>query len=169
MNSNDYITIKEYADIRGCSTSAVYKRLSTTLQPFVIVENGKKYLKREVLQMEGVVNPSHEVSTNPSSTPLQPSTEKGNEEQIKDNESKIIELLEKQIEDLKEQLKKQEDKSKEEIEFLREQIKIKDIQIDQQQKLNAMSLGNEKILTEPKESNIIEENKKGFLKRLFNK
>ena len=47
--SKDYITIKEYAELRGCSTSAVYKRLTNTLKPYLIIENGTRYLKKQIL------------------------------------------------------------------------------------------------------------------------
>lgn len=171
--SKDYITIKEYAELRGCSTSAVYKRLTNTLKPYLIIENGKRYLKKQILIDEELLTPPQPSS----STPPQPSTQRANEEvviEVKDNkeviqdsDNKIILLLEKQIEDLKEQLKKQEEKTREEINFLRNQIEVKDRLIDQQQQLNAMTLEQNKSLTEPTEKNIIEENKTGFFKKLF--
>ena len=48
MKNNEYLTIKEYAEIRGVSASAVYKRLSTSLQPYVETVEGKKVLKYQV-------------------------------------------------------------------------------------------------------------------------
>jgi len=161
--SKDYITIKEYAELRGCSTSAVYKRLTNTLKPYLIIENGTRYLKKQILIDEELLTPPQPSS----STPPQPSTQRASEEVIRDTESKIVVLLEKQIDDLKEQLRKQEEKAKEEIDFLRNQIEVKDRLIDQQQQLNAMTLEQNKSLTEPTEKNIIEENKTGFFKRLF--
>ena len=47
-------TIAEYSSLRGCSTTATYKRLETTLKPYVVVKNGMKYIKKEVLEDEGI-------------------------------------------------------------------------------------------------------------------
>ena len=43
-NTPDKITVSQYAKIRGVSAQSVYKRLTTSLQPFLIVDNGKKYI-----------------------------------------------------------------------------------------------------------------------------
>ena len=48
------ISISEYAQVRGCSVAAVYKRLDGTLKPFVKVINNKKYLTSDVLELEGI-------------------------------------------------------------------------------------------------------------------
>ena len=48
------LTIAEYSSLRGCSTTATYKRLETTLKPYVVVKNGMKYIKKEVLEDEGI-------------------------------------------------------------------------------------------------------------------
>ena len=48
------ISISEYAQARGCSVTAVYKRLDGTLKPFVKVINNKKYLTSDVLDLEGI-------------------------------------------------------------------------------------------------------------------
>lgn len=48
-----YITIAEYADIRGVTTPAVYKRLEKALKPWYREINGKKYLLSSVLYEEG--------------------------------------------------------------------------------------------------------------------
>ena len=38
------VTIKEYAALTGTSKNAVYKKLETSLKPFVIKENGRTFL-----------------------------------------------------------------------------------------------------------------------------
>ena len=48
------ISISEYAQVRGCSVAAVYKRLDGTLKPFVKVINNKKFLTSDVLELEGI-------------------------------------------------------------------------------------------------------------------
>ena len=40
----DYITISEAAAIAGVSTQAIYKRLTTSLQPYVATVNGRKMI-----------------------------------------------------------------------------------------------------------------------------
>lgn len=94
MTNKDYLTISEYAKIKGCSTSAVYKRLSTTLQPFTTMVDGKKALKIEVLQYDDKKKYST-VDNQPSSTPLQP--------EKKENEEVISSLL-RQLEEKDKQL-----------------------------------------------------------------
>ena len=48
------ISISEYAQARGCSVAAVYKRLDGTLKPYVKIINGKKFLTSDVLELEGI-------------------------------------------------------------------------------------------------------------------
>ena len=105
MDKEKYISIKEYADLRGCSTSAVYKRLSTTLQPYVIMVDGKKMLKSEVLEVEDF-NPSSTPPQPFSSTPPQPSSIPP---LLEEDKERIIKVLEDRIEELKEQLNKVEE------------------------------------------------------------
>ena len=51
-NQNDLITISEYARIRGVTTSAVYKRLKTTLNKYLVEIGNRKFLLKEVLNEE---------------------------------------------------------------------------------------------------------------------
>lgn len=48
----DYLTIAEYAKIKGISTTAVYKKLNGSLKPFTTVVNGKKCLLSTVLSID---------------------------------------------------------------------------------------------------------------------
>lgn len=48
----EYITVAEYAEARGVSTAAVYKRLENTLAPWYRVVDGKKLLLSSVLKEE---------------------------------------------------------------------------------------------------------------------
>ena len=45
----EYLTIKEYAEIKGVSVQSVYKRLNGTLKPFLSTIKGRKMLSREAL------------------------------------------------------------------------------------------------------------------------
>lgn len=58
MNREEYLTIKEYAELKGISVQAVYKKLNGTLQPYVEVVEGRKVLKREVLEKTFSTKPS---------------------------------------------------------------------------------------------------------------
>lgn len=51
MNQGDLLTVAEVAERCGKSKQAIYSRMSTTLQPFVQVLNGKKYLHISVLEV----------------------------------------------------------------------------------------------------------------------
>ena len=65
------LTISEYSKIRGCSVSAVYKRLkspSNNIHNYVVVEEGQTYLKEEILDYEGL----RKEDPTPSSTTTQP-------------------------------------------------------------------------------------------------
>lgn len=51
MNQDELITVAEAAERCGKSKQAIYNRMSTNLQPFVQVLNGKKYLHISVLEV----------------------------------------------------------------------------------------------------------------------
>ena len=56
----DLLTISEYSKARGCSVSAVYKRLkspSNKIHDFVVKEDGQTFLKAEILDFEGLRRP----------------------------------------------------------------------------------------------------------------
>ena len=72
---NELLTINEYRKIRGCSVSAVYKRLkspSNRIHDFVVKEDGQTFLKAEILDLEGLRRPDPEeaaIEETPSNTP----------------------------------------------------------------------------------------------------
>ena len=67
---SDYITIAEYAKIRGCSKQAVYSRLNNALKDFVQEVDGKKVLSvkaltaEELTKLEQGLNQGHSTNTN---------------------------------------------------------------------------------------------------------
>ena len=90
---SEYISVKDYAMLKGISKSAVYKKLSTTLQPYVEVVEGKKMLKIQCLtesELKRYSTNSGKVF-NPNSTIL--------EEQLRAKD-KQIESLQEQIKEL---------------------------------------------------------------------
>ena len=96
----EYLTIAEYAEIRGISKQAVYKQLNNKLKPFLIVVESRKYIHINALTAEeqarlfGVEQPFEQ----PLNNPFQPLFEKELEEK-----NKTIESLLRQIENLQEQ------------------------------------------------------------------
>ena len=57
---SDLLTISEYSKIRGCSVSAVYKRLkspSNRIHNFVVIQDDQTYLKAEIIAEEGLQAP----------------------------------------------------------------------------------------------------------------
>lgn len=135
MNA-EYLTIKEYANIREVSVSAVYKRLDKSLQPYLEVVEGKKMLKRTVLEDEGLIEASTQVEEN-SSTPLQPASTLW-EEQIKTKD--------KQIEALNEQIKELQESNKNKDEFIQEQSKKLTELLEQS---NILLQNNQMLLAQP--------------------
>lgn len=119
----DLLTIAEYSKLRGCSVSAVYKRLkspSNKIHNYVVQEDGQTFLKAEILAAEGLSplaategpppDRRSEAGSNPSTTPLTPDEKVENpvEEGIGALAIKVLEqqLAEKdrQIEDLNRRL-----------------------------------------------------------------
>ena len=68
-----YLTVSEYAKLKGISTTAVYKKLNGSLKPFQTVVNGKKCLLSTVLELDekevsNQVSNLFETVSNPAAT-----------------------------------------------------------------------------------------------------
>lgn len=50
MDHQEYLTIKEFAELAGVSTQSVYKRLATSLQPYVKEVANQRMLNMQALQ-----------------------------------------------------------------------------------------------------------------------
>ena len=83
MNNAELFTVKEVADILGCSVQAVYNRLEKDFKPYLKIENGKKHIDRAVLQL---IQPQEDSS------------------EFKTNFKEVLKLLEKQNEQLSNEL-----------------------------------------------------------------
>lgn len=96
MKNENYITVSEYAALKGISKQAVYKQLNNKLQPFLIVVDGRKYIDRAALtEVENQKLNEVEQPLNNQSQPFL-------ESQIAEKD-KVIESLLRQIENLQEQ------------------------------------------------------------------
>ena len=101
--NKDYITISQYAEIKGISKQAAYKKLNNQLKDSLILIDNKKCLKIEVLdeverqELNRVEQPLNRVEQ-PLNNQFQPLFEKELEEK-----NKTIDSLLRQIENLQEQ------------------------------------------------------------------
>lgn len=104
MNNNEYLSVSQYAELKGISKQAVYKQLNNKLKPFLIVVDGKKYIDKAVLtegdnpqlnnQQPPVEQPVEQHATNQIQLLL--------EQQLAEKDTTIQSLL-RQIENLQEQ------------------------------------------------------------------
>lgn len=100
IENKEYITIAEYAEIKGISKQAVYKQLNNKLKPFLIVVESKKHLKIEVLNEveKQSLNQVKQPNEQPFNNQIQPVLMAELEEK-----NKTIESLLRQVESLTEQ------------------------------------------------------------------
>lgn len=100
MEKEKYISVSQYAEIKGISKQAVYKQLNNKLKPFLIMVENRKCLKIEVLneveqqQLNKVEQPIEQQFNNS----IQPFFQTQLEEK-----DKIIQSLLRQVESLQEQ------------------------------------------------------------------
>ena len=102
-NEKQYITVAEYAEIKGISKQAVYKQLNNKLKDYVEIVENKKCLKISVL--EGSVQPhstKDEQPIQPVSTEVEQPIQPVWEAQLKEKDKTIDSLL-RQIEALQKQ------------------------------------------------------------------
>lgn len=60
MDNTKYYTVKEFAELSGTTQQAVYKRLNGTLKDYVVIANGKKYIKATALNEHSTPEPKPE-------------------------------------------------------------------------------------------------------------
>lgn len=149
----EYLTIKEYAKLKGISTQYVYKLLPTKLQPYVATVANRKCLKSQALEVEfatKVGNNSCKLETdfvNNSATVANSdniSSSYSNEEEFK----RINNRNEQIIDDLREQLKEKDKQLNELTNHIAEQsLKIAEL-FENNQKLQ---LNYQLLLSDVKE------------------
>ena len=130
----EYLSIKDFALAAGVSTQSIYKRLSTSLQPYVVEVDNKKMLKKQALKdVYGVENKDELPTVEQES--YQHVTNRFATEEIKRllNE---IEKKDRRIEMLEADLEKEREDAKAERERIYSLF-------DQQQKLVAMRYSQE--------------------------
>ena len=99
----EYLTVAEYAEIKGISKQAVYKQLNNKLNNYVETVEGKKCLKISILEENIQPNSTKvEQPIQPISTEVEQPIQPFLEAQIKEKDKTIDSLL-RQIEALQEQ------------------------------------------------------------------
>lgn len=168
----DYLTIKEFAELKGVSKTAVYKRLNTTLKPHLTVINGVKHINRKALDEE--VTPANSTNTVNFKPTVEPTVESGAES----NFLKIrLTEKEEQINKLNEQIKELTESNKEKDKFIQE-LSLKLVELTQQSHIllqnNQVLLSDKTTITKEQNINDVarageveETEKKSLFKRLF--
>ena len=177
--NNDYISVKEYAQLKGVSPQSVYKQLSTKLATYVVMVENRKMLKKEVLETlenKGVEAQFNQVDNQVDNQVEKLSTNFNSEELIRINQrnEKIIDELRAQIEEKDKQIKEQSQhiielsdrvatlfENSQKIEF--------SYQLLLNEKNQDNDIENEDISARAiDEAEEIKPEKKGFFRRLFN-
>ena len=167
-----YLTVSEYAKLKGISTTAVYKKLNGSLKPFQTVVNGKKCLLSTVLELDekeisNQVSNQFETVSNPATT----ATEKAIQALIEQLQEK-----DKQIERLQAEMEELRTTGAEKDRFIQEQATKLSLLLEQSQELqrnNQILLGYSQAKPKEEEPEAIEpkreEPKKSIWKRIFRK
>ena len=109
----DYYTIKEYAEIKGCTSQYIYRIAHTKLKPYVIEVEGKLCIKKEAL--EEISNQSTNKETNQPTT-VESGTDKASSFTYEEEMRRINKRNEEIIDELREQIKDRDARLKEQTE-----------------------------------------------------
>ena len=194
----DYLSISEYSKLKGVTYQAVYKKLNGIFEPFVVVVNGHKMLKKSILE-ENFFNKSStdnfnkiELSSTKSLTDEEESltVEKNSStsasaqaeiERINRRNEEIIDDLRAQLKDKDAQIKEMNDKIISLFETNQRLLENnQSLQLNYQMLLGATADATKEVInadeneeSAPVENDIInqpeeKQTKKGFWQRLFN-
>ena len=184
---SDLLTISEYSKVRGCSVSAVYKRLkspSNRIHNFVVRQDGKIFLKAEIVAEEELLSGS---TTNPprSDRKIEGSktTPKPVEEVEEVEEGAVEEGIGAQALRILEQQLAQKDKEIEDLnrrleEAARHEREITDRMAELAAQANELQRNNQILLAQAQQRPLLEEapeappapaapEKKSFWKKIF--
>lgn len=106
MANKKYLTISEFAKIKGVSNQAVYKQLSTKLSKYVVEVDNKKMLRFQVIADLGL----NQVDNNSLNV----------DNQV-DNQDDFFQFLKKQIEEKDKQIAKLQQNAEEKDRYIQEQ------------------------------------------------
>ena len=147
----NYISISEYANLKGITKQAVYKRLNKDLKPYLKEFNGKKMLNKAVIALND--------STESTAVDKPEMVEKVEKVEVLDVLVKQLEMKDKQIEVLQTQLAAANRQIEESARHIQQQSESLTKLLEQSQQLN---YNNQVLLKEQNE-------KRSFLKFLKHK
>jgi hypothetical protein len=151
---NGYISIQEYAKIKGISTQAVYKQLTTKLTTYVVEVDNHKMLKISVLDEDLNNQVDNRVANH--------STKVDNQVAI---DSRYIERLEKDIEYLRKTLDEERQAHREDNARHTAEIERLTTAIINEQSLRLVTA--KEAIEDTATDEAPPEKKQGFFKRLF--
>ncbi len=152
---NDYITIKQFAELAGVSPQSIYKKIrkpNNPIQPYIKTVEGVKYIRRAALDV--LYN-----SPNIPKAEAKPEQSKNTADGMK----RLLDILEEQLREARRQIDKKDEiiaAQTAQISNLLERVAEANQIINQQQQLAAI---NTKALSAAKEK----ETRPSILKRLF--
>jgi len=117
----EYLTISEYSKIKGVSYQATYKKLNGTLKPYVEVVNGRKVLKKSILD-DAFLTPTSTLKMNVNERSL-------NEFERSETQGSPRADIDGASSSTRAEIERINRRNEEIIDDLRQQIKDKDIQI----------------------------------------
>lgn len=168
--NEEYISIKEFAELAGVSVQAVYKRLNNQLNPYIKLVENRKMLKKSALyevygiKVEQPIQPNHSTNSTEYSTKVE--------------SVETVKLLQKTVEILENELKIKnqqiETLQKENSELSRQLLELSgkvgdSLQGIVQTQLADKMIEGKKILThsDQEKPEQAEEKTKGLFTRLF--
>lgn len=163
MKKKDKYTVAEVARLLDVSTTAIYKRLKLDLKPYLVIENGKKYILHSFFE-ENEVSNKFEIVSNEVSNKFESSLEHQEQESEfsvvlsalsaeLEKKDEVINSLQTQIENLQKELNKRD-------EFIMAQTDKFAMLLENSQKLQAMTQQNLLSAEKPKEENTAQEEKR---------
>ena len=186
--SKNYLTVKEFAEERSCSTQYVYKLLQTKLQPYVVMVEGKKCIDIKALEVfseTDATNHATNFATNFATEFATPSASNIDEElkrinarnedliddlraQIKEKDAQIQQMNEKLINLFETNQRLMENNQKLQLNYQMllgdgKNIEV-DAEVNEQESRAGVELEEEiEVKKEPEQAK-----KRGFFSRLFN-
>lgn len=144
--SNDtFISISEYAKLRGVSVAAVYKRLDGTLKPYTKTINGKKCISKRAFELDGIQQVIEGFQPGLNTVETRQAQDKAEEEATAPADAALLKALEalqnqlsekdKQIERLQEETADLRRSAAEKDKFIQEQSNRLSLLLEQSQEL----------------------------------
>lgn len=154
MSNNDYLTIAEYAKIKGITKQAVYKQLNNQLKEFLIVVEGKKYINKAALSTD----------RQPKTTTVEQPVEQPVEQLFNESLMLVIDTLKGQLEAKDRQIA-EKDRQISELQALLSQSQ----QLQQNSQVLLLNATNDAPKPEEKEINAASPERKNFFEKIFKK